>query len=72
MNRPIYSLIVGTQTIIVLSSDVVVKDLLDRRSSIYSDRPDMFIAQNIASGNLRLVLMVGTLSLRNFIGLHLI
>jgi hypothetical protein len=43
---------------IVLSSDVAVKDLLDKKSAIYSDRPDMFIGQKIASGNLRLVVMV--------------
>jgi hypothetical protein len=43
---------------IVLSSDEAVKDLLDRRSSNYSDRPDMFIGQTIASGGLRLVVMV--------------
>jgi hypothetical protein len=43
---------------IVLSSDQAVKDLLDRRSGIYSDRPDMFIGQTIASGGLRLVVMV--------------
>jgi hypothetical protein len=43
---------------IVLSSDQAVKDLLDKKSSIYSDRPDMFIGQKIASGNLRLVVMV--------------
>lgn len=43
---------------IVLSSDTAVKDLLDKRSNIYSDRPDMFIGQKIASGNLRLVVMV--------------
>ncbi|KAK5199669.1 hypothetical protein LTR92_000210 [Exophiala xenobiotica] len=42
---------------IVLSSDVAVKDLLDKKSAIYSDRPDMFIGQKIASGNLRLVVM---------------
>lgn len=56
--RPIYSLILGTKTMIVLSSDTAVKDLLDKRSNIYSDRPDMFIGQKIASGNLRLVVMV--------------
>lgn len=43
---------------IVLSSDSVVNDLLDKRSGNYSDRPDMFIAQRIASGNLRMVVMV--------------
>ncbi|KAH7131541.1 cytochrome P450 [Dactylonectria estremocensis] len=54
---PIYSLILGTKTFIVLSSETVVKELLDKKGSIYSDRPDMFIGQKIASGGLRLVLM---------------
>jgi hypothetical protein len=45
---------------IVLSSDTVVKDLLDKRSAIYSDRPDMFIGQKIASGDMRLVVMVSS------------
>ncbi|KAH8675047.1 cytochrome P450 [Ilyonectria robusta] len=57
---PIYSLVVGTKTMIVLSSDVVVKDLLDKKGGIYSDRPDMFIGQKIASGDLRLVVMVSS------------
>lgn len=56
--RPIYSLILGTKTMVVLSSDTVVKEVLDKRSGNYSDRPDMFIGQRIASGNLRLVVMV--------------
>ncbi|KAJ6084237.1 cytochrome P450 oxidoreductase [Penicillium sp. IBT 16267x] len=55
--RPIYSLILGTKTMVVLSSDTVVKELLDKRSGNYSDRPDMFIAQRIASGNFRMVIM---------------
>ncbi len=38
---PIYSLILGTRTMIVLSSDEAVKELLDRRSGNYSDRMDM-------------------------------
>ena len=48
----------GTKTMIVLSSDEAVKDLLDRRSGNYSNRPDMYIGQEIASGGLRLVVMV--------------
>jgi hypothetical protein len=55
---PVYSLVLGTKTMIVLSSDEAVKDLLDRRSGNYSDRPDMYIGQEIASGGLRLVVMV--------------
>ncbi|GIZ40708.1 hypothetical protein CKM354_000403600 [Cercospora kikuchii] len=54
---PVYSLMLGTTTMIVLSSDEAVKDLLDRRSGNYSDRPNMFIGQTIASGGLRLVVM---------------
>jgi hypothetical protein len=42
---PIFSLIVGTQTFIVLSSDVVVKELLDKRGAIYSDRMDAYLAK---------------------------
>lgn len=43
---------------IVLSSDTTVKEVLDKRSGNYSDRPDMFIGQKVASGDLRLVVMV--------------
>ncbi|KAL0768893.1 hypothetical protein CaCOL14_008201 [Colletotrichum acutatum] len=42
---------------IVLSSDTAVKEVLDKRSGNYSDRPDMFIGQKVASGDLRLVVM---------------
>lgn len=44
----------------MLSSDTAVKDLLDKKGGIYSDRPHMFIGQKIASGNHRLVVMVST------------
>jgi hypothetical protein len=55
---PIYSLILGTQVMIVLSSDQVVKDLLDKRSGIYSSRPEMYLGGDIVSGGFRIVLMV--------------
>jgi hypothetical protein len=55
---PIYSLILGTRTYVVLSSDTAVKDLLDKRANIYSSRPDMYMGQDVASGGLRLVVMV--------------
>ncbi len=42
----------------VLSSDTAVKDLMDKRSAIYSDRPDSYIGQNLCSGGMRFVLMV--------------
>ena len=56
--RPVYSLILGTKIFIVLSSDTVVKDLLDKRSNLYSSRPDMYMGMDLASGGLRVLLMV--------------
>ena len=56
-----YSLILGTKVMIVLSSDQAIKDLLDKRSNIYSSRPDMYLGR-IVSGQNRMLLMVsGTL-----------
>ena len=57
-HSPVYSLILGTKTLIVLSSDKAVRDLLDKRSDIYSDRPDAYIAQDLIGGGMRAVLMV--------------
>ncbi|OJJ54811.1 hypothetical protein ASPSYDRAFT_210517 [Aspergillus sydowii CBS 593.65] len=54
---PIYSLMLGTQCMIVLSSDMAVKELLDRRSGIYSSRQEMYIGQKLCSGNLRMLMM---------------
>jgi len=42
---------------IVLNTDRAVKDLLDKRSGIYSSRPEMHVGQ-LVSGGLRMVLMV--------------
>ncbi|KAI4615649.1 hypothetical protein J4E80_006065 [Alternaria sp. BMP 0032] len=53
---PVYSLILGTKVMVVLSSDQAVKDLLDKRSGIYSSRPDMYLGQ-IVSGGCRMLLM---------------
>lgn len=54
---PVYSLILGTKVMIVLSSDQAVKDLLDKRSGIYSSRPDMYLGQIVSNG-FRMLLMV--------------
>ncbi|KAK5017381.1 hypothetical protein LTR60_001962, partial [Cryomyces antarcticus] len=54
---PVYSLMLGTKTLIVLSSDVAVKDLLDKRSGIYSSRQDMYVGMTLCSGDLRLLMM---------------
>lgn len=42
---------------IVLSSDRAVQDLLDKRSNIYSDRPDMYLTHVIGNEN-RMLSMV--------------
>lgn len=55
---PVYSLILGTKTLVVLSSADASKDLLDRKSGLYSDRQEMYVGQKLASGNLRLLMMV--------------
>jgi hypothetical protein len=54
---PVYSLMLGASVTIVLSSDVAIKDLLDKRSHIYSSRPPFYIGQ-ILSGRWRMLLMV--------------
>lgn len=54
---PVYSLMLGTKVLVVLSSDLAVKDLLDKRSAIYSDRMDMYVGMTLASGDLRLLMM---------------
>ncbi|KAF2196383.1 cytochrome P450 [Delitschia confertaspora ATCC 74209] len=53
---PVYSLMLGTQCMVVLSSDQAVKDLLDKRSNIYSSRGDMYLG-NIASNSQRMLLL---------------
>ncbi|KAI5860307.1 cytochrome P450 [Durotheca rogersii] len=53
---PIYSLILGTRVVVVLSSDAAVKDLLDKRSNIYSSREGFYLAR-VLSGGYRMVLM---------------
>ncbi|KAI0531885.1 cytochrome P450 [Xylaria digitata] len=54
---PIFSLILGSKVIIVLSSETVVRELLEKRSAIYSSRPSLYLSQQIASGGLRWTLM---------------
>jgi hypothetical protein len=62
---PVYSLILGTKTLVVLSSDEAVKDLLDKKSGIYSHRQEMYIGQTLCSGDLRLLMMVSSLESRS-------
>ena len=44
---PIYSLIFGTKTMIILSNGDVVRDLLDKRSAIYSDRQGQLCSSQV-------------------------
>lgn len=58
---PVYSLMLGTQCFVVLNSDQAIKDLLDKRSAIYSSRPEFYLGQEILSGGLRVLFMVRVL-----------
>ncbi|KAH7194512.1 cytochrome P450, partial [Fusarium oxysporum] len=46
---PVYSLILGTKPFIVLSSAQAVKDLLDKKSALYSDRQEMYTSDDGSS-----------------------
>ncbi|KAJ2893599.1 hypothetical protein MKZ38_008422 [Zalerion maritima] len=54
---PVYSLILGSKTLVVLSSDKAVKDLLDKKSGLYSHRQEMYIGQTLCSGDMRILMM---------------
>lgn len=63
---PVYSLILGTRPFIVLSSAQAVKDLLDKKSALYSDRQEMYVGQILGSGGLRLLMMVSIFPFSKF------
>jgi cytochrome P450 len=54
---PIYSIVLGAQTQIVISSDQGVRDLLDKRSAIYSDRGPAYICDNLLMDGNNLLFM---------------
>ncbi|ODV94023.1 hypothetical protein PACTADRAFT_3984 [Pachysolen tannophilus NRRL Y-2460] len=54
---PIYSLILGTKVVIVLNSPDAIKELLDKKSTIYSSRPEIYVGQDLISGGLRFVFL---------------
>ncbi|KAL4985308.1 cytochrome P450 [Aspergillus falconensis] len=64
---PIYSLMLGTQCLVVLSSDEAVKELLDRRGGIYSHRQEMYTGQLLCSGGLRMLIMGYGPTCRNYL-----
>jgi hypothetical protein len=55
---PIYSIMVGSRPVIVISSVDIVRDLFDKRGAIYSDRPEAYAAKHIPTSKLRLAFMV--------------
>jgi hypothetical protein len=55
---PVYSLMLGTKTMIVLSNDKAVKELLDKKSANTSARPELYTGQTLMSGDKRMVMMV--------------
>lgn len=55
---PVFSLIMGPKTIVVLSSDIAVKEVLDKQSSITNERGDHYVGHDVLSGGERMLLMV--------------
>jgi len=48
----------GSKTFIIISSDQAVKDLLEKRSRIYSSRPELYLAWTVLGSGLRMASMV--------------
>lgn len=55
---PIYSLMLGSKTLVVLNKPQAIKDLIDKRGAVYGSRPDLYIGQTLISGGHRLLMMV--------------
>jgi hypothetical protein len=47
----------GSKTFIVLNTPTAVKDLLDKKSSIYSTRPDLYMGHEVVGAGQRFVSM---------------
>ncbi|KAI0866598.1 putative cytochrome P450 [Xylaria cubensis] len=54
---PVCSVMLGSKVLILLSSDNAIKEILDKRSSVSSDRMDLYMGQTLASGGLRVLMM---------------
>lgn len=55
---PVYSLMLGTKTMVVISNDQAVKELLDKKSANTSARPELYTGDTLLSGGKRMVMMV--------------
>ena len=47
------------QRIVLINSAKTAVEMLDKKGSIYSDRQEMYIGQELCSGGLRMLMMVG-------------
>ncbi|SCZ89951.1 BZ3500_MvSof-1268-A1-R1_Chr1-3g01685 [Microbotryum saponariae] len=54
---PIYTLKLGSQTVVVVGRAPVAMDLLDKRSAIYSSRPRLIMTSDLVSRGLRMTFM---------------
>ncbi|KAI0873260.1 cytochrome P450 [Hypoxylon argillaceum] len=54
---PVYSLMVGSNPLVMIQSQQAAKELLDKRGSNYSSRPDLYIFSELSSRGLRQVAM---------------
>lgn len=68
----LYSLKIGTGTAIVITDRRIVKELVDRKSSKYSNRPESYVAHTITGGSHLLAMQYGPLwrSFRKLIHQH--
>lgn len=57
----LYSLKLGTETAIVTTDRRIVKELVDKKSSKYSNRPESYVAHTITGGNHLLAMQYGPL-----------
>lgn len=55
---PVYSLMLGTKSMFVISSDQAVRELLDKKSANTSARPELYTGNDLLSGGKRMVMMV--------------
>ncbi|EXJ57750.1 uncharacterized protein A1O5_12540 [Cladophialophora psammophila CBS 110553] len=60
-----FTIRIGNKNVVYLNSSRVVTDLLEKRASIYASRPDRPMAQDIASGGVRMLFMGHTNQWRN-------
>ncbi|OAL34588.1 hypothetical protein AYO20_06218 [Fonsecaea nubica] len=54
---PVFSLMLGPQPMVVLSGDVAVKEVLDRRAAVTNERGDHYVGHQILGGGEHMLLM---------------